>query len=160
MSDLDRTLDPHDWEAFRSLARRMVEDMVEQHSTLHDQPAWRQMPEQVLNSFDGPAPREGIGDEAVYHQFVEDILPYPNGNLHPRFFGWVQGNGTPLGMMADMLAAGMNPHMAGFNQAPVLVEEQVIRWMVELMDFPANAGGILVGGGSVANMLGLAIARH
>jgi hypothetical protein len=45
----------------------------------------------------------------------------------------VQGNGTPLSMMAEMLAADMNPHMAGFNQAPALVEAQVIRWFIEIM---------------------------
>ncbi|UUL82309.1 pyridoxal phosphate-dependent decarboxylase family protein [Sphingomonas qomolangmaensis] len=160
MSAQDRTLDPQDWEAFRTLARRMVDDMVDHLATLAEQPAWQPMPERVLHSFDAAAPQEGIGEEAVYQRFLEDVLPYPNGNLHPRFFGWVQGNGTPLGMMADMLAAGMNPHMAGFNQAPVLVEEQTIRWMAELMDFPPGADGILVGGGSSANMLGLALARN
>ncbi|HEU0302675.1 MAG TPA: pyridoxal-dependent decarboxylase, partial [Longimicrobium sp.] len=58
------------------------------------------------------------------------------------------------------LAAAMNPHLAGFDQAPARVEHQVVRWLAELMGFPADAGGVLVTGGTMANVLGLAVARH
>src|SRR6185312_9628264 len=78
----------------------------------------------------------------------------------PRFWGWIQGNGTPLGMMADMLAAGMNPHCAGLDQSSKLVELKVIAWLAELMGFPKNASGLLVSGGTMANVTGLAVARH
>ena len=108
------TLDPADWDSFRRLAHQMVDDMVEHLRTLRDQPAWQPMSSDVREHLREPLPREGQGAEATYQQFLEYVLPYGNGNRHPRFFGWVQGNGTPLGMMADMLAAGMNPHMAGF----------------------------------------------
>jgi len=87
-------------------------------------------------------------------------MPFTNGNLHPRFFGWVQGNGTPLGMMADMLASGLNPHMAGCHHSPRFVEEQTLRWLAELMGFPPGASGVFESGGSMANVLGLAVARH
>jgi glutamate/tyrosine decarboxylase-like PLP-dependent enzyme len=114
----------------------------------------------VRESFHAPVPREGAGDAAAYAAFVDRVMPYTVGNLHPRFWGWVQGQGTPLGMMADMLAAGINPHLAGFNQAPALVEEEVIRWLATLLGFPAGASGLLVTGGTMANTLGLAVARH
>lgn len=157
----DLTLDPDDWDAFRQLAHRMVDDMIANLSTLRDQPAWRPTPPAVRARIDDePLPLEGAGAESAYRDFVENVMPYPNGNLHPRFFGWVQGNGTPLGMMADMLAAGINPHMAGFNQAPAQVEERVIRWMAELMGFPADASGVLTAGGTMANILGLTVARN
>jgi len=156
----EETLDPRDWDEFRGLAHRMVDDMLDHLASLREQPAWRPMPAAVRASFARPLPREGEGAEAVYREFVERVLPYPNGNLHPRFWGWVQGNGTPLGMMADMLAAGMNAHLAGFNQAPAQVEHQVLRWLAELMGFPEGASGLLVTGGTIANVLGLAVARH
>jgi glutamate/tyrosine decarboxylase-like PLP-dependent enzyme len=156
----DLTLDPGDWNQFRALAHRMVDDMLDHLSSLPDQPAWRPIPAETRKRLDEPVPYEGVGEEQSYQAFLRDVLPYPNGNLHPRFFGWVQGNGTPLGMMADMLAAGMNPHLAGFNQAPALVEQQVIRWFVELMGFPRGASGLLVLGGTMANLLGLAVARN
>jgi glutamate/tyrosine decarboxylase-like PLP-dependent enzyme len=156
----EETLDPADWEAFRALAHRMVDDTLDHLATLRGRAAWQPMPPTVRDGFAEPLPRDGEGEEAAYEQFRERILPYPNGNLHPRFWGWVQGNGTPLGMMADMLAAAMNPHLAGFDQAPARVEHQVVRWLAELMGFPAEAGGVLVTGGTMANVLGLAVARH
>jgi len=118
------------------------------------------MPHAGRASFDEPLPLEGVGAEAAYQAFAERVRPYPNGNLHPRFWGWVQGTGTPLAMMAEMLAAAINPHLAGFNQAPKLVEEQVIAWLAEMMGFPPSASGVLVAGGTMANVLGLAVARH
>jgi glutamate/tyrosine decarboxylase-like PLP-dependent enzyme len=100
-----------------------------------------------------------VGEERAYDDFVRRVRPYTNGNLHPRFFGWVQGNGTPLAMMADMLASAINAHMAGFDQAPAEVEHEVLRWLAELMGMP-GASGLLVSGGTMANTLGLAVARH
>ena len=60
-----------------------------------------------------PLPLEGEPPEAIYEDFRTNILPYPMGNVHPRFWSWVMGNGTPLGMLAEMLAAGFNPNMGG-----------------------------------------------
>jgi aromatic-L-amino-acid decarboxylase len=157
---VELTLDPADWDAFRALAHGMVDDMLDHLQSLPDQPAWREMPRPVRESFGAPVPRAGVGEAAAYATFVDRVMPYTVGNLHPRFWGWVQGQGTPLGMMADMLAAGINPHLAGFNQAPALVEHEVIRWLAELLGLPADASGVLVTGGTMANTLGLAVARH
>lgn len=154
------SLDPEDLKEFRELAHRMVDDMVDHLSTIRDQPAWRRMPDSVRDAFGDPLPREGEGEEAAYGRFIRDVLPYPNGNIHPRFFGWVHGNGTMLGMMADMLSSGINPHLAGYDQAPKLVEFQVIEWMRELMGFPESASGLLVSGGTMASVTALAIARN
>ena len=154
------TLDPTDWAAFRTLAHRMVDDMLTHLETLPQQSAWREMPPTVRQSFNEQLPKTGIGAAAAYEAFVQRVMPYTNGNIHPRFWGWVQSNGTPLGMMADMLAAGLNPHMAGFNQAPALVEEEVLRWLAEMVGMPATASGLLVQGGTMANVLGLVIARY
>ncbi|HYS04194.1 MAG TPA: pyridoxal-dependent decarboxylase [Candidatus Dormibacteraeota bacterium] len=155
----ERTLDPDDWDEFRDLAHRMVDDTLAHLATLRERPAWRPMPDAVRASFGGPVPLEGEGAGAAYREFVERVLPYPSGNLHPRFWGWVQGTGTPLAALAEMLAAALNPHLAGFNQAPALVEHQVLGWLAELMGMP-GASGVLVGGGSMANLLGLAVGRH
>ena len=156
----ERTLDPADWAEFRALAHRMVDETLEHLQGIREEPAWREMPDEVRASFDEALPVEGMGDEAAYEEFAERVRPYPNGNIHPRFWGWVQGQGTPLAMMAEMLAAALNPHMAGFNQAPALVEAQVHAWLAELMGFPRGSSGILVSGGTMANVLGLTVARN
>ncbi len=156
----EETLDPSDWEAFRRLGHRMLDETLDHLASLRDQPAWRPMPDEVRAAFHAPVPEDGEGAEAAYRAFAELVRPYPTGNLHPRFWGWVQGTGTPLAMLADMLASALNPHLAGLNQAPALVEHQVIRWLAELMGFPPDTSGLLLSGGTMANLIGLAVARH
>ncbi|HEX8392540.1 MAG TPA: pyridoxal-dependent decarboxylase [Longimicrobium sp.] len=157
----DETLDPAtpaEWNALRDLGHRMVEDMLQHLRGLREQPVWTPLPPRVAAALREPVPRRGQGAEYAYERFLSGVLPYSNGNRHPRFWGWVMSNGTPLAMLADMLAAGMNAHLSGFSQAPVLVEEQVLAWFAELLGMP-GASGVMVTGGSMANVLGLAVAR-
>lgn len=147
------------WEALRELGHRMLDDMLDIQSSLTHRPAWQELPATKRLLFDEPAPIEGIGADAAYARFRSHILPYGNGNWHPRFFGWVQGQGTPLAMLAEMLAAGMNPHLAGFNHAPPMVERQVVGWLADIMGMP-GAGGLLVTGGTAANTHALGVARY
>lgn len=153
--------DPADWSSLRKIAHDMVDSMLDDLSTLRDQPAWRTPDPAAMNRIDSePLPRGGQGEGATFQQFLSDVAPYRMGNIHPRFFGWVQGNGMPLGALADMLASGLNPHLAGFNQAPRHVEFKVLDWLKELLGYPATASGILLSGGSMANLTGLAVARQ
>lgn len=154
-------LDPADWDAFRALAHRMVDDSLDYLREVGERPAWQPLPTEVRTRILAePLPRIGVGDEAVYRDFLALIRPYPNGNIHPRFWGWVMGTGTPQSAMADFLASVMNPNLGGLEQAPTLVEQQVVRWLAEAMGFPAESDGILVSGGTLANVLGLAVARQ
>lgn len=154
-------LDPADWEEYRRLAHRMVDESLDYLRDARTRPVWKQMPGRVRSAITGePLPRSGLGDEAAYADFVDLVRPYPNGNIHPRFWGWVMGTGTPQAAMADFLSSVINPNCGGLEQAPVLVERQVVKWCAELMGFPADAGGILVSGGTMANVFGLAVARQ
>lgn len=153
-------LDPEDWESFRGLARQMMDDVVDHLASVGQRPAWQPLPDDVREALREPVPREAHGAEATYRVFRERVLPYSNGNTHPRFWGWVQGSGLPIAVLADLLASGMNPHLAGLNQAPRFVEEQVVAWIAELMDFPKTSSGLLCSGGSMAGILALAVARH
>jgi aromatic-L-amino-acid decarboxylase len=138
----------------------MLDDICDHLSTLRDRPVWQAMPDEVKQNLIQPLPVEGQGPESAYQEFLQNVLPYPNGNIHPRFWGWVQGTGTPLAMLAEMLASAVNPHMAGFNQAPVLVEKQVIAWIAELMGMPPGTSGILTSGGTMASNTALIVARY
>lgn len=157
---LEENLDPQDWEAMRALGHEMVDEMMTYLQTVRDRYAWQPMPEAVKAQFSEPIPYEPEGAEKAYEDFREYVLPYPSGNIHPRFWGWVMGTGTPLGMLAEMLAAGMNPNLAGGDHAAAYVEEQVLNWFKVLMGFPEDASGLLVSGGSMANLVGLTVARN
>ncbi len=149
---------PGEWDALEQLGIRMLVDMLRRQRNLSTSPAWQPMPSNIREALREPVPLDGIGADAAYAHAAERILPYPNGNWHPRFFGWVQGNGTPLAMLSDMLASGLNPHLAGFDHAPAEVERQVVRWFAELLGLP-EASGLFVTGGTMANTHALAVAR-
>jgi len=153
------SLDPTDWAAVRAVGRRMVDDMLDYQETVRERPPWRPVPAEVKARLDEPVPLEGAPLAEVYESFRRDVLPYPTGNIHPRFWGWVMGTGTPPGMLAEMLAAGMNAHLAGFDQSASLIEKQVLKWLKSLMGFPEAASGLLVSGGTAANLNGLLAAR-
>jgi glutamate/tyrosine decarboxylase-like PLP-dependent enzyme len=156
----EQTLDPQDWDALRALGHRMLDEMLDHLRTVRDRPVWRPVPAEVRARLAEPLPLEPTPEAAVYEQFKRDVLPYPTGNIHPRFWGWVIGTGTPLAMLADMLASGMNPQVAEFDDAAAQVENRVIAWLVELLGLPAGTHGLLVSGGSMANFVGLAVARN
>jgi len=160
-ADADLTLDPQDWEAFRALAHRMVDDSLDHLRSLRERAPWTPPPPDVAAALSGePLPTAPQGAEQVYSEFLRNVLPYAAGNRHPRFWGWMKSNGTPLGMMADMLAAGMNVNAAGLHQSATLVELQVIKWLAEVMGFPPGASGIMASGGTMANVIGLAVGRN
>jgi glutamate/tyrosine decarboxylase-like PLP-dependent enzyme len=90
---------------------------------------------------------------------MREVLPYAQGNVHPGFMGWVNGGGTPVGMVAEMLAAGLNSNLGGRDHIPIEVERQVTRWVAELFGFPESASGLFVTGTSMANLVAVLIAR-
>jgi len=157
---MEENLDPRDWEEIRALGRQMVDDMIEYLRTVRERPVWRPIPRDLPAEFQQPLPRTPRPLGEVYAAFKERVLPYPTGNIHPRFWGWVMGNGTVTGMLAEMLAAGFNPNQGGGAQAGNLVEIQVISWCKEMFGFPPSASGLLVSGGSMANLVGLTVARN
>ena len=153
------TLDPADWTATRATGRRMVDDMLSWQESVRDRAPSQSVPPAVNQRLEEPVPRAGMPLDDLYDAFVRDVLPYPTGNIHPRFWGWVMGTGTPTGMLAEMLAAGMNAHVAGYDQAASVIEKQVLSWLKDLMGYPATASGVLVSGGTAANLNGLLAAR-
>ena len=156
----DQSLDPKDWEAMRTLGHQMVDDLIDYWAGIREQKIWRPIPDEVKQVFDQPIPENGQSPEEVYREFKEYIFPYNKGNVHPRFFAWIQGTGTPMGTFGDLLASGMNPNTAIGEHSAMYVDRQVVNWCKQLMNFPAEASGILVSGGSMANITALTVARN
>jgi aromatic-L-amino-acid decarboxylase len=152
-------LDPTDWDSVRAQGHRMLDDMVDHLQGLRAQPVWREPPRNLRAAFREALPVQGAPLEEVYERFADQVLPYSSGNAHPAFMGWVQGGGTVVGMLAEMLSAGMNSNLGGRDHMPLEVEQQVLAWTREIFNFPANASGLFLTGSSQANFLGMLIAR-
>lgn len=155
----EETLDPQDWHAMRHLGHRMVDDMMDYLQGVRERPVWHPISTMDKDSLNQPLPLDPQPVEEVYSEFLEHILPNPMGNIHPRFWGWVIGTGSATGMLAEMLASAMNPNVGGGDHIANYVEKQVVEWMRELVGLPEGTSGLLVTGGSMANLVGLAVAR-
>ncbi|MCP4149952.1 MAG: aminotransferase class V-fold PLP-dependent enzyme, partial [bacterium] len=156
----EESLDPADWGAMRDLGHRMVDDMMGFLENVRERPVWQPVPGETREFFEGSVPERGEDLDGIYREFSTHILPYAKGNIHPRFWGWVHGTGTPFGMLAEMLAAGMNSNLALGDHSAVYIEEQVMNWCKEMLGYAPDSRGLLVSGGSMANLLGLAVGRN
>lgn len=156
----ERSLDPEDWEELRKLGHQAFDDMLEYLKSVGDRPAWQPLPRAAKQLFEQDLPRHGMGLGEVYEQIQDHVLPYPTGNIHPRFWSWVGGTGTPAQLIADLVASAMNSASLGMDEvASSYVELQLLNWLKSLLGYPADSSGLLVSGGSMANLVGLAVAR-
>ena len=154
LADFD--LDPED---VRRLGRLAADCVAEHRARLVERPVFGKVGADA-STFDIPLPETGRPAEEIISFVREHVMPRPMGNSHPRFFGFINATADPLGTVADYLASAMNPNCWGGDHAAVHVEDRVIRWLCELMGFPAGAQGILASGGSMANFIALAAARR
>jgi glutamate/tyrosine decarboxylase-like PLP-dependent enzyme len=159
-SKKDLTLDPENWDQMRELGHQIIDDLFDYWQSIRDQKIWKPIPAEVKDFLDQHIPETGQDPNEVYEDFKKYIFPYNKGNVHPRFFAWIQGTGTPMGVLADLLASGMNPNTTIGEHSAMYVDRQVVNWCKQLMNFPPEASGILVSGGSMANITALTVARN
>jgi aromatic-L-amino-acid decarboxylase len=151
---------PRDWDEMRALAHRMTDDAIDYLRDAGQRPVWNTLPEQLEHNFNTPIPQDPTPANRVYQEFTETIMPYPLHTTHPRFWAWYMGSGTVMGALGDFLAATLNSNLGGGRNGPILVEQQVVNWMKQVLKMPESASGLLVSGGSMANLVGLTVARN
>ena len=154
-----------DWvwpaEEIRRVGYRVVDQIAEHLASLPGRPVCEPFPAELAARMRAPAPpEEGMDAGAVLDAFAREIEPYPFGNGHPRFFGWVNSPPAVMGIFGAALAAAMNPSCAGGNHAAIWVEREVTGWFRQMVGFPPESMGLLVSGGSMAALTALAVARH
>ncbi|UVK40921.1 aspartate aminotransferase family protein [Mesorhizobium sp. AR10] len=156
----EETLDPVNWADIQALSHRVIDDAVDYLRDVRDRPVWREMPAEVRDFFATPLPRSPAPLAAVYGEVSRTVMSYPMGNIHPRFWSWYMGSSNFTGALGDFLAAIQGSNLGGGNHAAGLMDSQVVDWCKEMLGFPASASGTLVSGGSMANIIGLTVARN
>jgi aromatic-L-amino-acid/L-tryptophan decarboxylase len=152
-------LDPLDWQKLRAQGHRMLDDILDYVEQIRERAVWQPIPDVVRAHFRTDLPTTPTDLAAVHAEFMRFVLPFATGNAHPGFMGWVHGGGNVPGMLAEMLAAGLNANLGGRDHAPIEVERQIVQWMRELYGFPSTATGLFVTGTSMANLIGILVAR-
>lgn len=155
----ESTLDPENWGDLRALGHKMLDDTMNYLETIRERGLTPPTPD-VYKAITRPIKPLGDGEESTYDLYKESILPHAFApNTRPRFWGFVAGTGSPYGMLTEMVRAGLNNGVESIF-AGQMVHQQSIDWIKEMLDYPQEAGGVLVDGGSEANFTGLAVARN
>jgi glutamate/tyrosine decarboxylase-like PLP-dependent enzyme len=162
INESNTSLDPVDWASARSVAHQTLNLSLDYIQYVRDRPVWQPLPNNVRAEIeDEPLPEQGQSLSSVCDDVFRWVVPYARGNIHPRFWGWVSGEGTLGGVLSDMIAATINMNACSHAHSAAYVERTVIEWMRQIFGFPKDiAGGLLVSGTSIATIIGMAAARQ
>jgi aromatic-L-amino-acid decarboxylase len=153
-----------DGDQFRAIAHELVDRIADFFGNMHEGPVATATPPDELRRILGqrPLPSHGADPGTIVARAAELCLENSVLVGHGRFWGYVHGAASPLGALADMLASALNSPVTSPRTGPMssAIEEQAVRWMAELVGFPASGGGLFLSGGSMANLVALRAALH
>lgn len=149
---------------FRALGYEVVDRVADFLATLRDHPVTPAESPEVVRSLLGASnlPEQETEPQQLLQETMNLLFQHSLFNGHPRFWGYITSSAAPIGALADLLAAAVNPNVGAWALSPMAsaIEEQTVRWIAELMDYPGDCGGILVSGGNMANFAGFLAARR
>jgi aromatic-L-amino-acid/L-tryptophan decarboxylase len=147
----------------RDWGNSVTQFIIDYLGDLRDRPVYRHTSSrEIRNGLDSKLPIKGTDFDSLLKVFRDAIVPFSRQNAHPRMFGYVQSPGTAIAAFADLLASTLNANLTIWRSAPAPVElERVtIDWIRQILGFNPGAGGLFVSGGSMANLIGIAMARN
>jgi aromatic-L-amino-acid/L-tryptophan decarboxylase len=165
MADLRREPSPIELppDEFRRLGHELVDEIADFLESLPQRPVTTgESPADIRAVLvDSALPEQGAPPEQLLREARSLLFEHSLLNGHPRFWGYVIGAPAPIGALADLLAAAVNPNVGGFQLSPMAteIEAQTIRWIADLVGYPTDCGGLLVSGGNMANFIGFVAAR-
>ncbi len=154
-----------DWDAkrARAFADRTADLWQELLERLPSLPVGRRWTaEQVRGAVAIPVPDEPMPEDELLAYLREIVFEHSGYLGHPRFLAYISGAGTVPGAAADLLAAGLNMNVGGWQLAPSATEIELAlaRWFAnDVFGLPEGAGGMIVSGGAMANFIALKAAR-
>ena len=151
-----------DAETMRRLGYRIVDVLVQRIASLDAQPVWQRATRAEMEARLREPPPEGPRElEPLLERLLADVLPYAQRTDHPRFFAYIPGGPSWPSILGDLLASGFDVFQGTWlgGAGPSEVELVVLDWFKEWIGYPDGAEGLLVSGGSEANLTALACAR-
>jgi aromatic-L-amino-acid/L-tryptophan decarboxylase len=160
-----RQMDPlHiDLETMRQLGYLTVDWLVERAAQRWDEPVLVQATRaEMSDRLGGGAPTRGEDLPAILDRLRTDVLPFRSRIDHPRYVAYVPGEGTWPGALGDLIASAYNIDVGNWTESsgPSQLELTVLRWFADWIGYPTSSSGVLVSGGSAANLTALACARE
>lgn len=156
-----RPLDDPSVAEFRALAHQVIEAAAEFLGTIEARPVFPDVSgEEATRRFDAAIPEEGLGAAALQGDVLAEVAALSRVH-HGGFLGYVMGTGLPVAALGELYGAVINQNVTAWRSAPaaVTIERSVVRALAEAVGC-AGFGGSLTGGGSLANLMGLCMARE
>ena len=153
-----------DADRFRILGHQLVDQLADLLASVPSRPVTRDdSPATIRDALDltGPLPEHGTDPAPLLANTARQLFDHSLFNAHPRFFGYITAPPAPIGILGDFLASALNPNVGSWTLSPAAteIEAQTVRWIADLIGFPADCGGLLVSGGNMANIVCLLAAR-
>lgn len=149
---------------FREMGHRLIDQIADLLGSLPARPVTPGcLPTEIQKTLNAttPLPEKGTDPQALLDRAFALLSENSLYNGHPRFWGYITASAAPLGILGDCLAAAINPNVGAWKLSPMAteMEAQAIRWIAELIGYPADCGGVMVSGGNMANFVGFLAAR-
>ncbi len=142
-------------EEFKKTGYQLIDTVAEFFDTIKTKPVTTGESPKHLQAILGNAslPEDGESPEEILSTASRLLLNHSLLNGHPKFFGYITSSPAPIGALADLLAAAVNPNVGANILSPMAteIEKQIIKWLAEFIGVNANYGGVLVSGGNMAN---------
>ena len=147
-----------DLEEFRKYGYKVIDAITEYYSTIKDRKIISESSSKEIEKvFEETLPVTGTSVNNILGEWHNRVLPHTTHLGSPRYFGFVNGSGSMISVFADALATSVNMNSGGWKAGPAAteIERKVIKWIAELINYPTICGGLLVGGGTIANFSAL-----
>lgn len=142
--------------------KHFVHDFCLDKHDIHTQQVIWEAPEGQMDKVKAwDIPKDGRNAKEVVEKMMLDVYQYRGDSNHPRFFGFVPGPASSISWLGDIMTSAYNIHAGGSKLAPMVncIEQKLLRWLCDQVGFGAQAGGVFVSGGSMANITALTAAR-
>ena len=143
---------------FRAIGHQLVDRVADFLAELPDKPVAPALSPREMRALLGTSdsvPAKGEDPARVARHAADLVIGNSTLNGHPRFFGYITSSASPLGALGDLIASSVNPNCGAWALSPIAseIEKQSVRWIAQLIGYPADCGGLLVSGGNMANMV-------
>ncbi len=155
------SIDP---ETFRRIGHRLVDQLADGLASVPSRPVTPNEPPATVRAafgLGGPLPEAGVPPDELLGDLAPRLFDHSLFNAHPRFFGYITAPPAPIGVLGDLIASALNPNVGSWTLAPAAteIEAETVRWIGQLIGYPAGGGGLLVSGGNMANFVGFFAGR-
>ena len=148
---------------FRKIGYQLVDTISNFIETIIEKPVTTgETPKQIQQLLGNASlPENGTSVSEIISKSSDLLLQHSLLNGHPKFFGYITSSPTPIGALADFLAAAVNPNVGANILSPMAtaIEKQTVKWLAEFIGASPASGGILVSGGNMANFTAFLAAR-